>query len=391
MDVNLTGKVGKGLNSSPADLIKIQSLLAAVGVYKMPNPLVAMPAPSQAPVKCPDDVVDAITTFQEFWGHSDGQVWPGGTTLHRLNKVAHPLHLHAITRKTGQTGIKNGGYQIQFSGELPPEGYSLLLHVDVMPPPVALGQPLSDDDQACCLDLTDRAKHHRSDLMDAEKLKALLKIFDEQELWAVRALAVLVVEREGKVVSLSNAQGIDCPIQPYSGKLKDHLDDAKLGEVDAPPLLYTGDADGGGGGAIAYIPAIDGKYYFYYKDGFEIKNTRRGFDCTTFIGAVLDIEGNSGAMGSNGTHFASYLVQQGIACACDLDQATEEELQDFFEEHDKGSYFGWSGSHTVIIKDAVVYEFNIGNSGNPAGFQQTDVADRTFKGSWSLRKLTPSL
>src|ERR1019366_1863736 len=99
MDINISGKVGKGVNSSPTDIAKIQNLLAAVGVYKLPNAPAAMPVTAKTPVKCPDDVVEAITSFQKFWGSSDGVVDPGGMTLRRLNKVAHPLHLQGITRK----------------------------------------------------------------------------------------------------------------------------------------------------------------------------------------------------------------------------------------------------------------------------------------------------
>jgi|CZKR01.1.fsa_nt_gi hypothetical protein len=384
MDINISGKVGKGVNSSPTDIAKIQNLLAAVGVYKLPNAPAAMPVTAKTPVKCPDDVVEAITSFQKFWGSSDGVVDPGGMTLRRLNKVAHPLHLQGITRKGGQTGIAAGGYHIRYTGELPPGGYSLLLHVDVIPPPVSIGARLPEAQEDNCLDLTDRATH-QSDLMNLEKLKALLKIFDDQELWATQARAALIVERDGTVVSLSNVQPIDCPVQPYSGELGDNLSDDKLGEDDAPSLQYTGAPDGSGGGAIAYIPAIDGKYYFYYGDGFEINNSRRGFDCTTFAGAVLRISGNSGAMGGNGTDLANYLVNHSVACACDLDNAKESEVHDFFDEHPTGSYFAWSGGHVVLIKDAFVHEFTFG------GYHRTPVATRKFAGHWSLRKITAGL
>ncbi len=184
------------------------------------------------------------------------------------------------------------------------------------------------------------------------------------------------------VVSLSNVQSIDCPVQPYSGELSDHLADTKLGEKDAPPMQYTGASDGSGGSAIAYIPAIDGKYYFYYGSGFEIDNSRRGFDCTTFAGAVLGISGNSGAMSGNGTDFAAYLVAKSTACACDLDDAKESEVHDFFDDHATGSYFAWSGGHVVLIQDAFVHEFTFG------GYKRPAVANRKFAGSWSLRKIT---
>ena len=385
MNVSISGSVGKGVNSSPMDLAKIQNLLAAVGVYKTPNAAVATPTPSKTPTKCPDDVVEAITSFQGFWGgSSDGRVDPGGTTLHRLNRVAHPLQLHAITRKPLQSGISAGGYHLRYTGDLPPDGYSLLLHVDATPPPVSAGGRLPQDNEDNCLDLTDRAKNH-SDLLNFEKLKGLLKIFDDQELWATKARAALLVERDGMVVSVSNVQIIDCPVQPYSGDLSDHLGDDKLGEDDAPTLNYTGASDGSGGGAIAYIPAIDGKYYFYYGDGFEIDNSRRGFDCTTFAGAVLGISGNSGAMGGNGGDLAAYLVGKSVACACDLDNANEAEVHSFFEDHPTGSYYAWSGGHVVLIKDAVVHEFTFG------GYKHPDVAERKFLGHWSLRKLTASL
>jgi hypothetical protein len=213
----------------------------------------------------------------------------------------------------------------------------------------------------------------------------LLKIFDDQELWATKARAVLIVERDGTVVSLSNLQLIDCPVEPYGGELSDHLADTKLGEDDSPPLQYTGASDGSGGGAIAYIPAIDGKYYFYYGSGFEIDNSRRGFDCTTFAGAVLGISATTGAMSGNGTDLAAYLVKQGVACACDLDDADQSEVHDFFNDHPTGSYFAWSGGHVVLVKEAFVHEFTFG------GYKRTGVAQRKFSGSWSLRKITNGL
>jgi len=388
MDVTISGSVGKGVSSSQADLIKVEGLLAAVGVYKMET--VPAPAPSSSKTQCPDDVVSAIKEFQGFWGSSDGRVDPNGTTLHRLNRVAHPLQLQAIKRKPMQSGISKGGYEVRYTGHLPPDGYSLFLHIDVMPPGVKPGETLSDDQQDHCLDLTDRMTQN-SDLLNFDKLKGLLKVLDEQDLWGIKALAALIVERDGVVISVSNVQPIDCPVQPFEGELKDNLGDDALGEDDAPTLLYTGNLDGSGGGAIAYIPAIDGKYYFYYSEGFEIKNSRRGFDCTTFAGAVLGISGNSGAMGGNGTDFAAYLVQKGKACGCDLDDADDEDVHEFFAMHPTGSYFAWSGGHVILIKDAVVHEFTLAHDGKPAGYFHTDIDDREFKGHWNLRKLTPAL
>src|ERR1035441_7121632 len=91
MDINISGKVGKGVNSSPTDIAKIQNLLAEVGVYKLPNAPAAMPVTAKTPVKCPDDVVEAITSFQKFWGSSDGVVDPGGISYFARQYSISPL------------------------------------------------------------------------------------------------------------------------------------------------------------------------------------------------------------------------------------------------------------------------------------------------------------
>ena len=70
----------------------------------------------QVPLRISDATIKAIEDFQKLYGpKSDGLVDPGKTALRRLNELATPIRLNAIS--LGR--ISKGGYIISYQGKHP--------------------------------------------------------------------------------------------------------------------------------------------------------------------------------------------------------------------------------------------------------------------------------
>jgi hypothetical protein len=302
-----------------------------------------------------------------------------------MNGVAAELHLKPILNNDASKPVVSGGYRISYEGSLPPTGYQILLNIAGTSTGPAQGQKLGPHEKF--LDVTKRPKH---DLISWDSLPDVLRMIGEQRLWATRALVTLFVTRAGIVITRSNSEFMHCPVKPYSGNLRSFLEAFSARtyafgeESGTPPLLYTGKADGSGGGSFFFMPPIDGKFYFLTpltcSDGdthgrFACDNSRRGFDCITFVGAVLGVDPKTGAMSATGNELAEHLKAE----SCNVENKTAAEIKKFFADHRSGLYIMWSGGHVVLVVDGVIHEFTFG------GYKRTAIENWSSMKRYSVR------
>ncbi len=395
MDVTISNSVGKNGRNLPDDVIKIQQLLSEVGMapYSLPhyflNPQQSwsvMPSLQVCVATPPIDpaTIRSIEEFQGLWGGPvDGRVDPGGTTLKRLNATKTPLKLSEIKlaylNNFGPT--LPCGYMVKYTGQIPPSGYKILLGFSSTPVLIQSGNWLKPAELTDFLDITSRKSYC---VICNDNLALLLKLIDKKKLWATTPLATLFVTKGCQIISRSNSATIDCPVKPYKGKLRLSLGQNDLGEeAGTPPLLYNGKSDGTGGGAMFHIPAVDGNYYFEFHGKFEVKNERRGFDCTTFVGAVFDVNPNTGMMAGD----ADTLAQSPVAQKIPFESKSAAEVKAFFDTHKAGTYIVGSGGHVMLVADGVLHEFNLtgGQAGLP-GYKHGPVATWPLQGTYFVRK-----
>ncbi|HYA98100.1 MAG TPA: hypothetical protein VEH49_08400, partial [Methylomirabilota bacterium] len=386
----IVASVGKGGKNLPEDLKKIQDLLREVGFDPAAcSPAALMSNPPSVPASFPVDqgTITAIENFQRLWGAGgvDGRVDPNGTTLKRLDAAASPLFLKPIVHNSHLKVPKQGGYVVSYEGSIPPSGYQLYLSV-------SRGACITSGDQfdpsSGCIDVTKRPKN---DLICWDNLPDLLTIIGQQGLWSSPATVALCVTRNRMVISYSNVQFMSCPIKPFAGRLRSCLeavsaDHYNFGEDGgSPPLLYTGNPNGSGGGSFLLIPPIDGDYYFLTPtactDGsahgrFAVANDRRGLDCITFVGGVLGADADTGNMANTGKELAEYLQSE----SCNMENKSGDELKQFFSDHPDGTYIMWSGGHVVLVVDAVIHEFTFG------GYKRTAIENWSPTKKYSVRK-----
>ncbi len=352
MDVVIMKSVGKGSPNDRADVSKVQTLLNQAQAGPRPGARVAVTG------VCGPDTIEAIASFQALWpGGVDQRVDPGGRTLRRLNQAAQPLQLNPIQISK----IKNGGYVISYKGEPLPKPYGVRLQVS--DGPTNLGQPgqvLVPQAILSSLDITGR---RQNDVIGADNLPNLLEASARLNLWGRRATITLYVVRE-TIVSRSNSQFLDCPVQPYSGALG-----PLLGEQDSgPKLVYTGIQTG----RMIYGQPIGSRYYYCYGGQFETNNAQRGLNCITYVGAVFGVDPATGAMSAYGTKLVEHL-----GCTkCDMECKKEAEVREFFKAHPTGSYIVWHENHCMLVVNGVVHEYALGKG----GYARTDAQQKKFGG-----------
>jgi hypothetical protein len=392
MDVTILGSVGRNGKNYPGDVAKIQQLLFEVGLapYSLPGEWFDFPqsriaaAGSQTCAAKPavdPATVSAIEEFQQLWGGSvDGCVEPGRNTLERLNETKKPLRLAEIKLAyLNNTGIYPCGYWIRYTGKTPPNGYQVLLSVSAAPLVFEAGSWLKAENLADFMNITAR---DRNCVICQDNLPQLLALMNKNNLWATTAIVTLLVTKGYKVISRSISAFIECPVKPYAGNLRASLGNGSLGEeAGTPPLLYNGAANGSGGGAMFHIPAVEGKYYFEYGGRFETDNSRRGFDCTTFAGAVFNVNPNTGAMAGTAETLANHLGAQ----SCAMEEKTGAQVKTFFSTHKTGTYILGSGGHVMIVVDGVIHEFTL-PVGQP-GYRHGDVQNSNLQSTYFVRKL----
>jgi hypothetical protein len=201
-------------------------------------------------------------------------------------------------------------------------------------------------------------------------------LIDTANAWGGLARLKIFVSRGGYYIPNSDlGQSINCPVKPYDGA----LDPAAIGAE--PGLNYTGN----GTGRILHMPAIDSKYYFIYGGKFVTENAMRGFDCTTYAGAVYGVDADTGAMAGYGTKLADHVG----ATKCDMEQKKAKEIKEFFATNAAGTYFMWNEGHIVMVHNAVVHEFTNRDGG---GYKTCNLADYPFatsgaKANYWIRKV----
>jgi hypothetical protein len=392
MEYTILDSVGKNGRNLPDDVTKIQQLLAEIGMapYSWPDDVFDIPqswnvgAGVQACVAAPaidPATVRAIEDFQRLWGLVDGRVDAAGSTLRRLNGTKTPLQLSEIQLAyLYNSGPHPCGYWIRYTGRIPPSGYNVFLSFSAAPVTLKAGNWVDPAALSGFLDITSRSPNC---VICRDNLPLLLELMAKAKLWApTRANVTLFVTKGCRVISRSNSVLVNCPVKPYSGNLMLSLGSSDLGEApDTAPILYNGAADGSGGGAMFHIPAIDGKYYFEYHGKFETDNARRGFDCTTFAGAVFEVDPNTGAMGGTAETLADHLGAQ----LCGMEGKSGKEVKTFFSTHKTGRYILGSGGHVMLVVDGVIHEFNI-PVGQP-GYKHDEVGKYTLQGTFFVRRL----
>jgi len=357
--VTIRAAVGRKGPNNLDDVKKIEELLRKVQVAP-PNGFTV-----QVPLKISNVTIKAIEDFQKLYGPSDGSVEPGKTTLRRLNAVAAPLQLNPI--KLGL--ISKGGFLISFKGEKPPLPYRLFLGISLASPAIALGTKINPSSY---LDVTARKQN---DLMGSDNLASLLSIMKKQNLWGKKAVCVLCVARDGRLVSRSMAQLLNCPVQPLSGKLNPELGAGDLG----PKLKYTGIQDG----RMIHHVALNGDHFFKFAGKFETDNEKRGLNCITYVGAIYGVDSATGALSNYGTQLADELEAQ----QSEMENKKEADIKEFFKTHKAGTFIMWSSSHVVLVVDAILFEF----SESQNGYVKTPVQDWNYHGkAYWIRKVTRS-
>jgi hypothetical protein len=224
--------------------------------------------------------------------------------------------------------ITHGGYVI---------GYEGALSRDVT---LSLGLP----DLTNAMDVTGRNK---DDLLDRTNLPTFLSLIGKQRTWwGGQGTCRLYVRRGGTIIAQSNVEEFPCPVRPFAGRLS-----PALGKC--PLLRYTGTPPHYADGRFLHMPAIDGGYYFRYGSHFETDDSKRGFNCITYVGAVMGVPVESNAMSAFGTQLANFC---GCAPSTGCENVTLQEARIFLKSH-WGTYIMWSQSHIVIVVNGWVHEF----------------------------------
>jgi hypothetical protein len=237
----------------------------------------------------------------------------------------------ALKLKPIQLGpIRKGGYVISYDW-VAPSGVTLWL-----------GLP----DLTNAMEVTGR---DRNDLLSQANLPAFLSLIGKKKWWGTQGTCKLIAKRGTAVIAESNLVAFPCPVRPYVGRLT-----PALGRGDSGPALkYTGTPPKYPDGRVLFMPPIDGCYYFAYGGRFETDDSKRGFNCITYVGAVFGVDVNSGAMSGYGTQLVNHCGWENCGC----ENKTLPEVKAFFAATPTGTYFLWSEHHIVVVVNGSVHEF----------------------------------
>ena len=358
---------GKPAPNRPEDVKKVQVLLRKVFGSKVPSLVDGV---------CDDSMKSAIADFQRAWGAAAGSiVTPNSQTLRRLDRLANPLVLKPI--KKGR--VAYGGYAVAFTtcdeGSLPARESGYTRHLCV----------LSDGNS---IDVTDRKS---GDLIVKENIGKLLVILENLNCWGTFVKCYLQVRYRGCVISTSEPQPLPAPVQPHNGRMLP-LDESNNG----PKLLYQGDpkAKDFHGRMFAQIAGYE-KYVFIWAGAFETDNTKRGFDCITYVGTTCggsnfhmhDSRDTCASLNTTAVEHSRTSIDPKTKKLKDvlvtLDDANPADVKDFFATRPAGFFLMYSGGHIVIVGNGNVYEFK---ASTPSGYACTPVA--TWLAPYKKMKLT---
>lgn len=206
----------------------------------------------------------------------------------------------------------------------------------------------------------------------ATREEAVLDAIDELEKWNERIDVWMVAEKGGVPTARTAAVKFLTHVQPYYGRLT-----ISGFATDYPRMTYPGNGKG-----RTLSKQINGRYYFRNGGTLETSAQFRGFDCTTFPMALLELS----SLPQPG--YGKQLCEAAGASQCGLEQIKAAELHKKFEDASipKGIYILFSAGH-VMLYDANInwlFEFNYG------GYRDSPAQSRTLEapqGLWWMRKL----
>ncbi len=352
MALNLLKPVGslhaKEVGNKSEDVLQVQRALASA---RCKPDTVATGA-------CNADTVAAIRDFQAAIGApQNGRVAPGDGTLTKLAALLAGPQLRPIMQKR----ISQGGFLFATVKDIMPRShYNICLCV--RNGSYAAGQNLKSAGALPFLvDVTGRP---HADLVGPGELAALLTQLEQLNgtgAWGKKANCAIYITRDNIVVSRSaGTTPFDCPVKPYPGPVGDSSVPSVLDVTEADsagPWTYTENGDPMKSGSMLHETALNGKYFFKYAGLFTIKDTLRGFDCTTYPGSIFGLPSTN--MGSFDA-ICSAMTARPVG----LEKVKLTEFLLFMERHTSGTYLVFiGGHHIVIISEGVCYEFNIGPDG----------------------------
>jgi peptidoglycan hydrolase-like protein with peptidoglycan-binding domain len=352
MDSNLLKPVGllhgKEDGNKREDVLKMQRALALA--FCKPSP--------PASGKCDADTVEAIKDFQAAIGASQtGRVSSGDAALSGLAALLAGPSLRPITRKK----IRHGGFLFATVKNVMPRN-KYKMYLSFRNRSFAAGQNLRNSgEMPFVVDVTGRP---HADLIGSDQLSALLAQIEKiggTGAWGNKAYCVVYITRDDVVVSRSTgATPFDCPVKPYPGPIGDSSVPSVLDVTEADPVgpwTYTENGEAMKSGSMLDEHAFNGKYFFKYAGLFTIKNSLRGFDCTTYPGSIFGLPSTS--MGS-----FDAICSAMMARPVGIEKVKLTAFLSFMETHTNDTYLVFvGGHHIVIISGGVCYEFNVGPNG----------------------------
>lgn len=198
----------------------------------------------------------------------------------------------------------------------------------------------------------------------AAHLPALLDRLAEANAWGTKVECWVGIQRAGAIVpgSLSPHQRLEAPVAPFVGERTL----AGLGAARTPdnkPLPYVQTAPDVHDAPILTTALGNQRYFFKYAGNFITDPARRGFDCTTYIGAAygLDRGMESSKVLADTLHATSVLADSTLA-------KVREHIAK--PENLSGKYLLWKSNHIAVVDGGEVMEF----SKEKQGFAQTPLA-----------------
>lgn len=201
---------------------------------------------------------------------------------------------------------------------------------------------------------------------------AVLEAIDQFGKWGQIIPVWMVSERNGALVARTRPINYKTHVKPYYGLLR-----ISQIRADQPSMTYPGNGIG-----RLLTKRINNRYYFRYGLTLETDDRMRGFDCTSFPMALLEIP----YLPLPG--YGKQLCEAARAITCDLEQVKSEDFRKKFRENtiSNGIYILFSAGHVMLYNADIniLYEFNIG------GFRATPAGDRDLpapQNLWWMRRL----
>ena len=363
---SISQSVGTGGVNRSEDVRTVQALL-----NKWVNPKIAVDG------RCGAKTINAIIQFQRgFMQRPDGRVdhlsltWTklvGAAPGFPVPPVAQVSPSALVLRPITVVRISEGGYMIHYSGSVPAGARVLLL--------------VGADNFS--MDITGGYK--TTQLLTLLSMLDQLNAANQGKYWGNPVPCWVGGFKDGRMLpeTKSRPENLQCLVEPVrnvSG-IGTSAGFAALGIRD---LWYTATGEG----RLLHTP-LDGKYYFKYGGKFEVAGNRRGFDCTTYVGSVYNLQSG---MDYNGEKVATAMW----ATSCGMEDKTGNEVKEFFKRHTSGNYVMWwfdagSGAgHVFGVIKGKYHEFTSAHPHQPTpnGYKTGNIQERHLGTHlWTVRQL----